>query len=302
MTDDYFRGKKVALFAVPGAFTPTCNNLHIPSFLNNAAAFKAKGVDTIAVTGVNDQFVMDAWKKSSGGEGKVEFLADGNGDFAKAIGLDMDGTGFGLGVRSKRYAMLVEDGVVKRLSVEPETGKEIWRVKHGGMNASAIPQASSGLVFLGSGDGGWALGAVKLGRSGKLDDSAVALSSASLAVPYSIVPVLAAAGAGAGSWLGSALAASSLGLSAVSFSSTLAALSPCRRSSACSCTGTTPCRSHRASEPGCCCSARTACCRLRARSRRRSWFPSDGRYDCAQTSRVLPLARDSIGAEWKTLR
>ena len=122
-TDDIFKGKKVALFAVPGAFTPTCNNLHMPSFVNNVAAFKAKGVDTIAVTGVNDQFVMDAWKKASGGEGKVEFLADGNGDFAKAIDLTPDGSANGLGLRSKRYSMLVEDGVVKSINVEEAPGK-----------------------------------------------------------------------------------------------------------------------------------------------------------------------------------
>ena len=117
-TDDVFKGKKVALFAVPGAFTPTCNNLHMPSFVNNADAIKKKGVDTIAVTGVNDVFVMEAWKKSSNAAGKVEFLADGNGEFAKAIGMDFDASGNGLGIRSKRYSMLVEDGVVKKLNVE----------------------------------------------------------------------------------------------------------------------------------------------------------------------------------------
>jgi len=106
-TDEIFKGRKVALFAVPGAFTPTCNNLHIPSFLNNAAAIKAKGVHTIAVTGVNDVFVMEAWKKSTGGEGKIDFLADGNG----------------LGTRSKRYSMLVDDGVVKKLNMEDAPGK-----------------------------------------------------------------------------------------------------------------------------------------------------------------------------------
>src|ERR1041385_4747285 len=96
-TDDIFKGKKVALFAVPGAFTPTCNNLHIPSFLKNVDAFKAKGVSTIAVTGVNDAFVMEAWKKATGAEGKIEFLSDGNGEFAKAIGMDFDASGNGLG-------------------------------------------------------------------------------------------------------------------------------------------------------------------------------------------------------------
>jgi peroxiredoxin len=123
-TDDVFKGKKVVLFAVPGAFTPTCTKNHLPGFVANAAAIKAKGVQTIAVTGVNDQFVMDAWKKAtSGAEGKVEFLADGNADFAKAIGLTLDASGNGLGIRSKRYSMLVEDGVVKTLNIEEAPGK-----------------------------------------------------------------------------------------------------------------------------------------------------------------------------------
>jgi peroxiredoxin len=122
-TDEVFTGKKVVLFAVPGAFTPTCNNSHLPGFLKNADAFKAKGVDTIAVTGVNDVFVMEAWSKATGAQGKIEFLADGNGDFAKAIDLALDASGAGLGLRSRRYAMLVEDGVVKTLSVEDEPGK-----------------------------------------------------------------------------------------------------------------------------------------------------------------------------------
>ena len=123
-TDEIFKGKKVALFAVPGAFTPTCSNLHMPSFLNNAAAIKAKGVDTIAVTGVNDVFVMEAWKKASNADGKVDFLADGNGEFAKAIDMAFDGSGNGLGtIRSKRYSMLVEDGVVKQLNIEEAPGK-----------------------------------------------------------------------------------------------------------------------------------------------------------------------------------
>ncbi len=122
-TDDIFKGKTVALFAVPGAFTPTCTNMHMPSFLNNAAAFKAKGVNTIAVTGVNDVFVMEAWKKSTGAGDKVDFLADGNADFAKAIDMTLDASGNGLGIRSKRYSMLVEDGVVKKLNVEDAPGK-----------------------------------------------------------------------------------------------------------------------------------------------------------------------------------
>jgi peroxiredoxin len=122
-TDEIFKGKKVVLFAVPGAFTPTCTKLHLPSFANNAAAIKAKGIDTIAVTGVNDVFVMDAWKKASGADGKVEFLADGNGEFAKALDMAFDGSGNGLGIRSKRYSMLVEDGVVKKLNIEDAPGK-----------------------------------------------------------------------------------------------------------------------------------------------------------------------------------
>jgi peroxiredoxin len=122
-TDDVFKGKKVALFAVPGAFTPTCNNIHMPSFLQNAEAFKAKGVDTIAVTGVNDVFVMEAWKKSTNAGDKIEFLSDGNADFAKALDLTFDASGNGLGTRSKRYSMVVDDGVVKTLNVEEMGGK-----------------------------------------------------------------------------------------------------------------------------------------------------------------------------------
>jgi peroxiredoxin len=122
-TGDVFKGRKVALFAVPGAFTPTCSNLHMPSFINNIDAIKAKGVHTIAVTGVNDVFVMEAWKKASGADGKIEFLADGNGEFAKAIGMDFDGSGNGLGVRSRRYSMLVDDGVAKVINIEDAPGK-----------------------------------------------------------------------------------------------------------------------------------------------------------------------------------
>src|SRR3974377_1247000 len=91
-TDEVFKGRKVVLFAVPGAFTPTCHKNHLPGFIQHAAAIKAKGVDTIAVTAVNDGFVMDAWKKATGAEGKVDFLADGNGDFAKAIDMTLDGS------------------------------------------------------------------------------------------------------------------------------------------------------------------------------------------------------------------
>ena len=122
-TDELFKGRKVVLFAVPGAFTPTCQNNHLPGYLKNADAIKAKGVDAIAVTGVNDVFVMNAWCKANNAEGQVEFLADGNGDFAKALGLSMDGSGFGLGIRSQRYSMIVNDGVVEAINVEDAPGK-----------------------------------------------------------------------------------------------------------------------------------------------------------------------------------
>jgi len=121
-TDDIFKGRKVVLVAVPGAFTPTCHRNHLPGYVAKAAEIRAKGVDAIAVTAVNDVFVMDAWSKAAGGEG-IEFLADGNGDFAKAIGLAMDGAGFGLGTRSQRYAMVVDDGVVQALNVEDAPSK-----------------------------------------------------------------------------------------------------------------------------------------------------------------------------------
>lgn len=122
-TDEIFKGKKVVLFGVPGAFTGTCHKSHLPGFIQNAAAIKAKGVDTIAVTAVNDHFVMDAWKDASGAEGKVEFLADGNAEFAKAIDLAFDASGNGLGTRSRRYCMVVQDGVVKTLNIEEAPGK-----------------------------------------------------------------------------------------------------------------------------------------------------------------------------------
>lgn len=122
-TDEVFKGKKVVLFAVPGAFTGTCHKSHMPGFVQNAAAIKAKGIDMIAVTGVNDIFVFDAWKNASGADGKIEFLADGNGEFAKAIDLTFDGSGNGLGTRSRRYSMIVDNGVVKTLNIEEAPGK-----------------------------------------------------------------------------------------------------------------------------------------------------------------------------------
>ncbi len=121
-TDDIFKGRKVVLVAVPGAFTPTCHRNHLPGYVQKGAEIRAKGIDAIAVTAVNDVFVMDAWAKASGGDG-IEFLADGNGDFAKAIGLTMDGSGFGLGTRSQRYSMVVDDGVVAAINIEDGPGK-----------------------------------------------------------------------------------------------------------------------------------------------------------------------------------
>jgi peroxiredoxin len=112
------KGKKVALFAVPGAFTPTCSVRHLPGYKEKAADFRSKGVDTVACVSVNDVFVMNAWGKDQQVGDDVVMLADGNGDFAKAVGLEMDGKGFGMGSRSKRYAMIVEDGVVKQLNIE----------------------------------------------------------------------------------------------------------------------------------------------------------------------------------------
>jgi glutaredoxin/glutathione-dependent peroxiredoxin len=122
-TDAVFAGKKAVLFAVPGAFTPTCHMNHLPGFLKNAAAFKAKGVETIAVTAVNDVHVMKAWAEATGSKDAILHLADGSAHFAKAIGLELDAGAFGMGMRSKRYAMLVEDGVVKILHVEDSPGK-----------------------------------------------------------------------------------------------------------------------------------------------------------------------------------
>ena len=117
-TDDVFAGKRVALFAVPGAFTPTCSAKHLPGFKDKAGDLKAKGVDAIACVSVNDVFVMKAWGKDQGVTNEVMMLADGNGDFTKALGLEMDGSKFGMGPRSQRYSMIVEDGVVKSLNVE----------------------------------------------------------------------------------------------------------------------------------------------------------------------------------------
>ena len=117
-TDELFGGKTVVLFALPGAFTPTCSAKHLPGYVEKAADLKAKGVDAIACLSVNDAFVMDAWGKDQKVGDSVMMLADGNADFTKAVGLEMDGSGYGMGTRSKRYAMVVKDGVVKELLVE----------------------------------------------------------------------------------------------------------------------------------------------------------------------------------------
>jgi peroxiredoxin len=117
-TDEIFKGKKVALFAVPGAFTPTCSARHLPGYKDLADEIRGKGVDTIACLSVNDAFVMKAWGESQGVGDKILMLADGNGDFTKALGLELDGSKFGMGQRSQRYSMIVDDGVVKELNVE----------------------------------------------------------------------------------------------------------------------------------------------------------------------------------------
>ena len=117
-SDELFKGKKVAFFAVPGAFTPTCSQRHLPGYVDKAAALKAKGVDTIACVSVNDAFVMGAWGKDQKTEGKVTMLADGSGDFTRAVDLELDATRNGLGKRSQRYSMLVDDGVVRALHIE----------------------------------------------------------------------------------------------------------------------------------------------------------------------------------------
>ena len=117
-SEEYFRGRRVALFSVPGAFTPTCSARHLPGFVERAEEFKGKGVDEIACTAVNDAFVLQAWSESAAADGKVTMLADGNGEFVQQIGLGMDGSKFGLGQRGQRFSMVVNDGVVEQLNVE----------------------------------------------------------------------------------------------------------------------------------------------------------------------------------------
>jgi|SRR5581483_237621 len=129
-TDDLFAGKKVVLFALPGAFTPTCSAKHVPGFVQNAEALKGKGVDEIVCVSVNDAFVMGAWSKDQQAGGKVRMLADGNGDFTRAVGLELDGSRFGMGKRSQRYAMVVDDGVVKSLNVEEPGAFSVSSAEH----------------------------------------------------------------------------------------------------------------------------------------------------------------------------
>lgn len=117
-TDELFKGKTVVLFSVPGAFTPTCDAKHLPGYVEHAAAIRAKGVDTIACMAVNDVFVMNAWGKASNVGENVLMLADGNGDYAKALGLEMDGRGFGMGTRGQRFVIVVKDGVASRVNIE----------------------------------------------------------------------------------------------------------------------------------------------------------------------------------------
>ncbi|MFA7595392.1 MAG: peroxiredoxin [Novosphingobium sp.] len=126
---DYFAGKKVALFSVPGAFTPTCSAKHLPGFVEKASEIKAKGVDEIACTAVNDAFVMGAWNKADGSS-DITMLSDGNADFAKAVGLTMDGSGFGLGTRGQRFSMVVNDGVVEQLNVEEPGAFQVSSAEH----------------------------------------------------------------------------------------------------------------------------------------------------------------------------
>ena len=129
-SDALFAGRTVALFSVPGAFTPTCSARHLPGFIDKADAIKAKGVDEIVCTAVNDMFVMDAWGKSAGAESKVTMLADGNGEFVKALGLTMDGTAAGMGLRGQRFSMIVKNGVVTTLNVEAPRDYNVSSAEH----------------------------------------------------------------------------------------------------------------------------------------------------------------------------
>jgi peroxiredoxin len=128
--EEFFKGRKVLLFSVPGAFTPTCDAKHLPGFVEKAGDIKAKGVDVIACMAVNDAFVMKAWGKSQNTEGKVEMIADGNADYTKALGLEMDATGFGMGTRGQRFSLLVDNGVVKHVNVEQKGEFKVSSAEH----------------------------------------------------------------------------------------------------------------------------------------------------------------------------
>ena len=129
-TDEYFAGRKIVIFSVPGAFTPTCSAKHLPGFVERAEALAAKGIDEIACYAVNDVFVMNAWGKNAGAEGKVTMLADGNGDFTKALGLEMDASAFGMGLRSQRFSMIVDDGTVTDLNIEDPGAFQVSSAEH----------------------------------------------------------------------------------------------------------------------------------------------------------------------------
>lgn len=141
-TDELFRGKRAVLFAVPGAFTPTCSDYHLPGFVEQAGAFKARGIDLIACVAVNDHFVMDAWGKAREVGDRILMLADGNGDFARAMGLEQDSSRFGLGTRSRRYAALIEDGVLKALNVD-QPGR--FEVSSAEKMLESLPSAATAL-------------------------------------------------------------------------------------------------------------------------------------------------------------
>lgn len=128
--EDFFKGRKVVLFSVPGAFTPTCDAKHLPGFIEKAGEIKGKGIDTIACLAVNDAFVMKAWGKSQNADGKVEMLADGNAEYTKALGLEMDASGYGMGTRGQRFALVVDDGIVKQVNVEQPGEFKVSSAEH----------------------------------------------------------------------------------------------------------------------------------------------------------------------------
>ena len=128
--EEFFKGKKVVLFSVPGAFTPTCDAKHLPGFVEKAGDLRAKGVNTVACIAVNDAFVMKAWGKSQNCDGKVQMIADGNGEYTKALGLEMDASGFGMGTRGQRFALIVDNGVVKSVNVEEKGEFKVSSAEH----------------------------------------------------------------------------------------------------------------------------------------------------------------------------